>query len=286
MTPGCESLPGASGGRVSRGPMRTALDAHVHLHPFYDLPRAFSTARARLAAAGGNGDGVLCLTEAAGCDAFGALRDGRWPVSGWTPVLAADGLALRLESSAAGSCLWVLAGRQIVARERVEILGLGLAAAIPGGLAVGDAVERVRDAGALPVLPWAPGKWLGGRGRVIASLMDRFGPGALLLADSSLRPLGYPTPILLRRAEREGFRVLAGSDPLPFPGEERRIGSYATVADGRLDPEAPARSILGLLGPGGPALAVAGRRPCPGVTILRLVRHARAKRATGRSAAG
>jgi hypothetical protein len=152
---------------------------------------------------------------------------------------------------------------------------------VPDGLAAEDAVGRVSSTGALPVLPWAPGKWFGGRGRLVATLMDRFGPSAVALADTALRPIGWPTPVLIRRGLREGFRVLAGSDPLPFAGEEGRIGRYATVVDGPLDPDEAAASILRLLGPGGPPLLTVGRRPCFPATALRLLRHARAKRAPG-----
>ena len=263
---------------LDSGVMRTALDTHVHLHPFYDLARAMDGARAALASAAGPGGAAgLCLTEAAGCDAFGALRDGRWVVPGWTVAAAGDGLALQLRPAAGGEGLWVLAGRQIVTRERIEVLALGLGGEVPDGLEAAEAIGHVRAAGALPLLPWAPGKWFGGRGRLVAALMDRFGPSAVALADTALRPIGWPTPVLIRRGLREGFRVLAGSDPLPLPGEERRIGRYATVADGLPDPGSPARSVLHLLGPGGPPLRTAGQRPCPVATLLRLVRHARAK---------
>lgn len=259
--------------------MRTALDTHVHLHPFYDLAPAFAAARERLIrAAGPGGAAGLCLTEASGCRAFDALCDGSLAVPGWAVVPAADGLALRLNPVTGGEGLWVVAGRQIVTRERIEVLALGCGAAVPDGLAAEDAIGRVRAAGALPVLPWAPGKWFGRRGRLVASLMDRPGPSVLVLADTALRPVGWPTPVLIRRGMREGFRVLAGSDPLPLAGEEGRIGRFATVADGLPDPDAPAGSILRLLGPGGPPLRTAGRRPCAVATTLRLVRHARARK--------
>lgn len=260
--------------------MRSAFDTHVHLHPFYDLARAFAGARAVLSAAAGPGGAAgLCLTEAAGCDAFGALRDGRWTVPGWTVVPAADDLTLRLDPAARGEGLWILAGRQIVTRERVEVLGLGLRAAVPEQLDETDTVERIRAAGGLAVLPWAPGKWFGRRGRLVASLMDRFGPDAVALADTTLRPVGWPTPTLIRRARREGFRVFAGSDPLPFAGEEMRIGSLATVVDGIPDAASPGRSILRRIG--SPALSahIRGSRPGPIETAIRLRRHAQAKRA-------
>ncbi len=263
------------------GAMRTALDTHVHLHPFYDLAHAFAAARdVLLGATGSGGAAGLCLTEASGCRAFEALRDGRLAAPGWSVEAAADGLTLRLAPAAGGEGLWIVAGRQIVTRERIEVLALGCGAEVPDGLAAEDAVGRAQTAGALPVLPWAPGKWFGGRGRRVAALMDRFGPSALVLADTALRPVGWPTPVLIRRGLREGFRVLAGSDPLPLPREERRIGRYATVVDGLPHPHQPAASILRLVGPGGPPLQAVGRRPCLSATALRLFRHARAKRAS------
>lgn len=259
--------------------MRSAFDTHVHLHPFYDLARAFEGAWAALSAAAGPDGAIgLCLTEAAGCDAFGALRVGRWTVPGWIAVPAADDLTLRLQPAAGGDGLWVLAGRQIATRERIEVLGLGLHAAVPERLSAVETVERVRAAGALAVLPWAPGKWFGRRGRLVAALMDRFGPEAVALADTTLRPVGWPTPLLIRRAIREGFRVLAGSDPLPFPGEEARIGSLATVVDGIPDGASPTRSILHLIGSSALPVRVCGRRPGPIETAIRLRRHAKAKR--------
>jgi hypothetical protein len=262
--------------------MRTALDTHVHLHPVYDLARTFAAARDVLAgAAGPDGAAGLCLTEAAGCRAFDTLRDGGWVVPAWTVAPAEDGRTLRVSPATGGEGLWIVAGRQIVTRERIEVLALGCGTEVPDGLAAEDAVGRVSSTGALPVLPWAPGKWFGGRGRLVATLMDRFGPSAVALADTALRPIGWPTPVLIRRGLREGFRVLAGSDPLPFAGEEGRIGRYATVVDGPLDPDEAAASILRLLGPGGPPLLTVGRRPCFPATALRLLRHARAKRAPG-----
>jgi hypothetical protein len=108
--------------------------------------------------------------------------------------------------------------------------------------------------------------------------MDTFGPAVVALADTTLRPLGWPEPALFQRARREGFRILAGSDPLPFAGEESRIGRYATVVDLVSEDPANADSILRLLSPGGPPAGFAGGRGCPFDTALRMARHAAAKR--------
>jgi len=258
---------------------RAAFDAHVHLHPYYDLGGGLRDARDRLlAAAGGGGIAVLCLTEAAGCDMFDALRQGRADTPGWSVETIRDDRLLRLRRTDGGGDLWILAGRQIAARERIEALGLGLTEPAPDGLAAADTIRRVRDAGALPVLPWAPGKWFFERGRIVAGLMDAFGPDEVALADTTLRPIGWPEPALFHRARRDGFRILAGSDPLPFAGEEKRIGRYATAIDGEPRDDMSADAFLRLLGPGGPPAELAGSRGCPVDTAFRLMRHMAAKR--------
>ncbi len=67
-----------------------------------------------------------------------------------------------------------------------------------------------------------------------------------------------------------GRRLLAGSDPLPLPGEERRVGSYASLWRTDVDwsdPAAAARTLLGT-----PPLALAGDRLYPWTLVTRLCR--------------
>jgi hypothetical protein len=127
------------------------------------------------------------------------------------------------------SAWWLIPGRQVATRERLELLGLGVDAPLPDGELLQDAWQRIRDELGLPVAPWSPGKWTGRRGRLLRELIEHAEPGALGVGDSLMRPSGWPEPALFRLARRRGLPVLAGSDPLPLAGEERFAGRYGTA---------------------------------------------------------
>jgi hypothetical protein len=70
--------------------------------------------------------------------------------------------------------------------------------------------------------------------------------------------------------------VIAGTDPLPFPGEERLLGSYASVFEGTIDPERPVESARRLLRTASAGAATAGRRSSWPNAARRWLRNARA----------
>ena len=156
----------------------------------------------------------------------------------------------------------VVAGRQIACAERVEILALGTRATFRDGLPASDAVAAALDAGALPVLAWGVGKWLGARARLVESLLRRWPAEDLALGDTSLRPVFWPTPGPMAQAPTLGRRVLHGSDPLPPAFEESRAGQYGDLADDVLPPDRPlAAKLLSVLRDDD--LRPAGRRAGP-----------------------
>jgi len=229
--------------------MPLLADTHVHLYPCHDAGRLFTGARDRLRRLVGPGGPpvslLLCFTERHDCHAFRDLRDGRRTADPLTIQPAGPG-ALRLEQPGQPPLL-VLCGRQVNTRERLEILALGTDADLPDGEPIRDTIARVRDAGGRPALAWAPGKWFFGRGKVVTRLLEESAPGTLLVGDSTLRPTLWPTPDLMSYASLKGLKVIAGSDPLPAPGEERMAGDYATFFHADLDEADPAASFLRVL---------------------------------------
>jgi len=139
-----------------------------------------------------------------------------------------------------GERLLVIAGRQIVTREGIEVLALAGDAGVLDGMPFGETLQRVRMSGALPVLPWGFGKWWGGRGRLVAGALARRGPDLLFLGDNAGRPELGGEPPLFRQARDCGVPVLPGSDPLPLSWHAGRAGSYGFVLEGELDAEHPA----------------------------------------------
>jgi len=137
----------------------------------------------------------------------------------------------------------VVAGRQIPTQKRLEVLAVGTRREFEEGRPIRVLIQEVSEAGALPVVPWGAGKWMGKRGRLVDELVKSSELPPFFLGDSGNRPRFWPRPVQFRRAEEEGIRVLSGSDPLPFPGEEKRVGSFGIALTGSLDTERPARDL-------------------------------------------
>jgi hypothetical protein len=235
-------------------------DAHVHFYPCFDrdaflgrAARNFARAAARLGRDGATG--VLLFTEGVRERFFRELRDraGAPPQGGWSfrrteeeeSLLAVENGVVRMI---------LVAGRQIIAAEDLEVLALGTDADFPQRRPIVETVEAVRAAGALPVVPWGFGKWWFGRGRILGALLEAQDPASFFLGDNRARPRGAPRPRLFARAAARGIRVLPGTDPLPFPGEEARAGSYGFALDSPLDLERPSASLKARLRSGSAVL--------------------------------
>lgn len=126
--------------------------------------------------------------------------------------------------------LVLLPGRQLTTVERLEVLALGLTEDPLQKMDLGDTLSFVRDSGAIPVVAWGIGKWLGSRGSLLRDFLKQSNPKDFFLGDSALRPRLWGTPRHLSLATELGYKVLAGSDSLPLPGEDQRLLSYGTIS--------------------------------------------------------
>ena len=249
-------------------PASVLVDAHVHFYSCYPrevfLDSAFQNFRSDAAELGESFVGFLLLTEAGQARWFRRWQDGQDRDGAWSfePTGEAESLAA---VRATGERMVIVAGRQIVTREKLEVLALGKDLEIPDGLPMTDTLQQIRESGALPVLPWGFGKWWGWRGdRVEAALRE---PGELYLGDSGgrLQP-GIP-PKLFRLARAKGIRLLPGTDPLPFPRHAGRAGSYGFQLPGAVDEHRPGADLLHKIRTAG-QLRTFGRRAGP-VRFLR-----------------
>jgi len=256
---------------------RVVADTHLHLYPCYDLALALASLAANLGRTPA-GAYVGFFAERHDCQMFAALRAdaARQSRDGFEIRQLPDPGALLL-AVAGTPPVHLFAGRQIVTAERIEILALLAPVAPPDGLPAKQVVAAILEAGGVPVVGWSPGKWWRGRGHLVRSLLARFGADSLLLGDTALRPARCPEPPIMRVARRQGVRVIAGSDPLPFPGEERLLGSYASIFAGTLDPARPVESARRLLLSA--AAGSAGSRGSWGGAARRWLRTTRGARA-------
>lgn len=226
------------------------VDAHVHYHDCFDTARFFDGARRNFAVAatrlGHAADtrGCLAFTESAWDHHFREFREhaSRLAPPGWRFDQTEEDFSL-IATHDDGASMVMLAGRQLVTADGLEILALGTAQEFPDGLDTRNAIMAVQESGALAVLPWGFGKWWFSRGRIAAQIIDSTEGEAFFLGDNGGRPGLSLRPGLFRRGRRRGIRVLPGSDPLPFADQSAAVGSFGFVLAGHLDPQRPGASI-------------------------------------------
>lgn len=258
-----------------------SIDAHAHFYPGFGIFPFLRNAHHNLSGSVARDQGlrpasVLFVLSTPAGDGFRRLRnaferDGHdvdRGVGGWQMRATAERASVCL-TSRNDSPLVAIAGRQIVSRERLEVLALGTCQQFESGKATETLIRDIAEAGALPVLPWGVGKWLGRRGRLVEELIEDPTLPPFFLGDSAHRPALWPRPSQFRRAEERGIKNLPGSDPLPFPNEARRVGRFGVVLNESLDLETPAQDLKRKLLDPSTSFQQFGRRETP----LRFVRN-------------
>ncbi|MEI8139318.1 MAG: hypothetical protein WCI03_05555 [bacterium] len=142
---------------------------------------------------------------------------------------------------------YLIAGRQWVTSENLEVLALGRITSISKRLPLQETIQAITEQGGVPVLSWSPGKWFFGRGKLVKSLITSNAPESFLIGDIGLRPTLWPKPGLMKLAIKQGFKIIGGSDSLPRPGEECWIGRTGFQAAGEFDTQNPAASLRHIL---------------------------------------
>ncbi len=256
--------------------MSLRADSHIHIYPQQDAAITLRAAMKHLQTPSASPADrfAIFLTESHDCNWFASLKDGShglpddFLVSA-TPEAEAVDIAFDHQT------LTVFAGRQVVTSERLEILALTLAEIPEDGKPAAEVIKAIQQAGAIPVLSWAPGKWMFTRAEKVKNLITNT-QGPLLLGDTSLRCKGWPLPAPMRETS---YPLLAGSDPLPVPGEENQAGLYGVEIDLTLDPADPVSSVRrALLNPATQSRFI-GRRTWPLTMISRMAAHRKQKKA-------
>lgn len=256
--------------------MQMMADTHVHIYPFHDAAAAVGSLRANLASGSSGTPCLAFLAERYDCSFFDTVfADQTIPGLPNSSVTGLENCILVEEKGAPD--VYLFAGRQVITSERIEILSLLSQAPIADGMPADLVLEEIEKNKGLAVLSWAPGKWLFKRKKVVERLIDKALPGSLFIGDTTLRPIGWTEPVLMKKAREKGLTVLAGSDPLPFSGEETVLGRYGIRFSGDLLAQDPAGSISHLFSQPGFTPEVIGRRGDPITTFKRLLSNYRAK---------
>jgi hypothetical protein len=239
------------------------VDPHAHYYAAYGPAAFLDAARdnlsraAALVEAGGPPSPplptlALVLLDIRAGHCFVDWRDGGVPVAGWTRHTLPDDPAAVRFADAAGHGVTLIAGRQLVSAEGLEVVVIGTTEAIADGLPVRDYL--VSYASSLPVmLPWGVGKWLGRRGRLVCDLLDGAGLPPFMLGDNAGRPWIWRGTAQFSRAVPRGIRILPGSDPLPIRRHADRVGRSGCMLPVDLSGPRPSQALVNaLLAPGTP----------------------------------
>jgi hypothetical protein len=220
------------------------VDGHVHFHSLDAVAPTLDAAARHFRPVSGRREGllgVLLLTQTSTERVFEALEaaagQGDWALTG-VPGEPETLLARRGAESVAVVC-----GRQVRAADGLEVLALGTRQVFRDGMPFPEALDAVRSSGALTVIPWGFGKWLGARGRRVEQALEKVGREAVFVGDNGSRLSLAGQPALVRAAQQRGFRVLPGTDPFPFAAGYRRVGQFGFLADVELAEEAPWRAL-------------------------------------------
>lgn len=239
----------------------TLVDAHVHIYECYTLPvllnavvRNFERVALRIRR-DDQYSGVLLLAEARSDQWYRRLTEF---VDGGTLIGESGNYEWRFERLGSGECgvrcmradgatILVVAGRQIVTAEGLEILALLTEGTIDDGLEFDIVMRSIRESGGIIVLPWGVGKWLGKRGRIVTRILQSNEGNDLFLGDNSGRPVFWGTPAHFARAAARGIRILPGSDPLPLASQYSRIGDFGFRLDHKLSDTYPIKDLRSFL---------------------------------------
>lgn len=215
---------------------------------------------------------ILFLTERFDCNFFEQLQSGFFDNLGFE-VEKLSKTFLRLKELSTNDSLVIVSGRQIISKERLEVLALGTSEKIEDKKPIREIISTLRNSSLRIVLPWSPGKWFFKRGGLIKKLIGEYKQEEIALADVISRPLCYPMPCLIKVAQKKGVQILAGSDPLPFTGEEKYVGTYAIGADVNSDKSEDLKTTLQKLFFDAKNFKVIGERLDPFNVALRLYKN-------------
>jgi hypothetical protein len=211
------------------------VDAHVHIYDVYDLDALFDAAAKNLARAArklglrdDSHEYMLLLTETARDHAFDALASGQRSPKRWKVEATAEPAVLRVVRDP-NTALWLVAGRQIATREDLEVLALGTTRRFPDGQPIQASVSSSDSSAAITALPWGFGKWWGSRGTIIENIIRAPRSRPIYLGDNGGRLAMSTRPRLFQLGESAGLKVLPGTDPLPFAGQETRVGTFGML---------------------------------------------------------
>jgi hypothetical protein len=228
------------------------IDAHVHLHDCFNLISFFNHAEKNILNTEScsikpkNISCYLFLTEASNENYFekiqetsaDSFRNSLHKTNGWKFYPTSEPFSIIITNDT-GFRIILIAGQQLQTTEGLEVLAVAPKRKLVEGKPIEQMISEVFGAEGIAIVPWGFGKWMGRRGTVLKGFIERSKSSLFFLGDNRGRPRFLPDPILFRHAKQKFIRILPGSDPLPFPSEVRRVGSFGLSFTGEISSEKP-----------------------------------------------
>ncbi len=213
----------------------TRVDGHAHFHADNSLDLFLQSAVENLLDTD-ESVGVLLLAHIGSEQPLTSIRKSNDLNRNWTRS-EPDSTSLLFRRDD-GFSIVVIAGRQIVTAEKLELLTLCTDQLVPSGMPVRESIQMASSQSAIPVVPWGFGKWWFSRGKVLRDLIQSDFEYRWLIGDSGCRVRGLIPP-MIAEATKAGIATVAGSDPLPLESHRTRVGSYGSVLNGTIDLNRP-----------------------------------------------
>ncbi|NET43244.1 hypothetical protein [Okeania sp. SIO2B3] len=230
-------------------------DAHVHIHKCFEIDQLLNASLinfhkiSRTKTDLENSVFLIFLTEMLGDIEFSRLLEyaqNHHQINNWKLAPTKESISISATNNE-NQKIFIIAGRQIVTAEKLEVLALISDNEFADGLPVETTIQNIVSKNGIPVLPWGVGKWLGKRGNILQKLLNSDTFSMVYLGDNSGRPSFWPRPSFFKLAEQRGWKVLPGTDPLPLKSEYTRPGSFGFIVEGELNLAEPGKSMKEIL---------------------------------------
>lgn len=245
--------------QLNTTPTTFLVDSHCHLHNIGDLPTLLAHAAKQFSKTASKNDisddwyGILILTDGSKSTTFRHIQymiqsspDKMFSSEQWSLKLTGEDASIVAENKE-GFSIFLCAGQQIVTKEKLEVLSLLNTTRVADGRSLDHTIKEVTEQGGLPTLPWAVGKWLGKRGKIISDLVLNHTASPLFLGDNSGRPKLWNHVPQFSLAKQCKIPILRGTDPLPVKKQKKWGGDFGFIISGEIDINKPAESLRHLL---------------------------------------
>lgn len=226
------------------------IDAHIHIHDCFNIEKFFNNAKnnflRQLQLSNSNDHfAILCLTESHRINYFKQLSEkvGAYnKLNGWKVDLTSNENVIKLIDNKKFE-IFLVAGRQIVTKENLEVLAIGLVEDPEDGQPIEEVINYTANQKSISVIPWGVGKWTGRRKEIVEKIILQSGTFPIYLGDNGNRPFFLKKSDFFDLALKNGILNIPGSDPLPFKNGENKPGSFGFMIDDALDIDKPFDNI-------------------------------------------